>query len=59
MILEASCTTCHDLDLVSSARYNKDEWQGVVTSMVAKGASIGEKDVPVLVEFLEKTYSKK
>ena len=58
-ILENSCTTCHDLDLVSSARYNKDEWQGVVTSMVAKGASIGEKDVPVLVEFLAKTYAKK
>jgi hypothetical protein len=58
-ILEDSCTACHDLDLVSSQHLSKDEWQSVVGSMVAKGASVGDKDIPVLVDYLAKTYGKK
>jgi cytochrome c5 len=58
-ILEDSCTACHDLDLVSGQHLSKDEWQMIVSSMVAKGASLNDKDVPVLVEYLAKTYPKK
>jgi cytochrome c5 len=58
-ILDNACTTCHDLDLVSSAHYTKEEWQGVVNSMIAKGASLDNKDAPVLVEYLTKTYGPK
>ena len=57
-LLEESCTACHDLDLVSSQKLSKDEWQSVVSSMVAKGASLADKDAPVLVEYLAKTYKK-
>jgi cytochrome c5 len=57
-MLEDSCTTCHDLDLVSGQKLTKDEWQQIVSSMIAKGASVGEKDVPALVEYLAKTYKK-
>ena len=48
-----------DLDLVSGQRYTKDDWQNVVNSMIAKGAAMGEKDVPMLVEYLVKMYGKK
>jgi len=58
-ILEDVCTACHDLDLVSDQHLSKDEWQSLVTSMVAKGANLGDKDAPVLVEYLAKTYPKK
>jgi len=58
-LLEEACTTCHDLDLVSGQRYTKDDWQNVVNSMIAKGAAMGEKDVPMLVEYLVKMYGKK
>jgi cytochrome c5 len=57
-ILEDSCTTCHDLDLVAGQKLSKDEWQGVVSSMVSKGAALSDKDMPVLVEYLAKTYKK-
>jgi cytochrome c5 len=57
-ILEDSCTTCHDLDLVSSQHLSKDDWQNVVNSMVAKGASLSDKDAGVLVEYLTATYGK-
>ncbi len=58
-ILENSCTTCHDLDLVADQHLSKDEWQSIVNSMVAKGASIDNKDIPVLVNYLAKTYPPK
>jgi cytochrome c5 len=58
-ILEDSCTACHDLDLVSSQHLNKEEWQSIVSSMMAKGASVEAKDVPVLVDYLAKTYPNK
>src|SRR5262245_35402931 len=58
-LLENSCTTCHDLDLVSSQHLTKDEWQSVVGSMIAKGATVSDKEAPVLVEYLAKTYGKK
>jgi cytochrome c5 len=57
-ILEEACTTCHDLDLVSGQKLTKDEWSAVVSSMVAKGANLADKDTPVLVEYLAKTYKK-
>src|SRR5215475_10568248 len=57
-ILEESCTACHDLDLVAGQKLSKDDWQGVVSSMVAKGASVDNKDVPVLVDYLARTYKK-
>ena len=58
-LLEAACTACHDLDLVSDQHLSKDEWQSIVSSMVAKGASVDNKDIPVLVAYLAKTYPKK
>jgi cytochrome c5 len=58
-VLEDVCTACHDLDLVSDQHLSKDEWQQVVTSMVAKGASLSDKDMPMLVEYLAKTYPPK
>jgi cytochrome c5 len=57
-ILENACTTCHDLDLVSSQKLNKDEWTMIVGSMVAKGAPLEDKDTPILIEYLAKTYKK-
>jgi cytochrome c5 len=58
-LLDEACTSCHDLGLVSEQHLTKDEWQGIVQSMVAKGASVSEKDSPVLVEYLVKMYGPK
>jgi cytochrome c5 len=58
-ILEETCTTCHDLDLVSGQHLSKEEWQQIVNSMVAKGAALADKDAPVLVDYLTKTYGPK
>ena len=58
MILENACTTCHDLDLVMDMKLSKQEWDDLVKSMISKGAAVEDKDVPVLVDYLAKTYGK-
>jgi sulfite dehydrogenase (cytochrome) subunit B len=58
-ILEDVCTACHDLDLVSDQHLSKTEWQQIVTSMIAKGANLTDKDSPVLIDYLAKMYPPK
>ena len=58
-ILTDSCANCHDLDLVSGRTGSESEWREVVDRMNARGAGVAEKDVPVLVSYLAKTYPNK
>jgi cytochrome c5 len=58
-LLTASCTSCHDLDLVTNRTGSVAEWQEVVDRMNARGAGLAEKDIPVLVAYLAKTYPTK
>jgi ankyrin repeat protein len=58
-ILEANCTTCHNLDRVKSKHFDKDSWQGLIESMRDKRG--GPKDlshdqIQVLAEYLSKAY---
>ena len=59
-ILEASCMSCHTLDGLPrfKGQYEKKDWQGVVDTMIAYGAALENKDVPVLVDYLTKNFGK-
>jgi hypothetical protein len=59
-ILEASCTTCHDLTEVTKFRgyYTRDEWRDIVRTMIEYGAKVQDKDVAVLVDYLTRTLGK-
>ena len=58
-ILEAACTTCHGLDPMASHVYDtKEPYEAVVRSMVAYGAQVSDAQMPVLVEYMLKTYGK-
>ena len=59
MILETACTACHDLDLVQDEHLSKEDWRMLVNSMISKGAGVEDKDVPMLVDYLAKTYGPK
>jgi mono/diheme cytochrome c family protein len=58
-ILDTSCTTCHGLNEVKKFKgfYKRDDWQDVVTTMVKYGADVKDPQVPVLVDYLTRTYS--
>jgi hypothetical protein len=45
--------------LVTNRTGSEAEWQEVVDRMNARGAGVVEKDVPVLVAYLAKTYPNK
>jgi cytochrome c5 len=53
-ILQASCTSCHDLGEVTKFRgyYNRAQWHDIVVTMVQYGAEVEEKDVEVLTDYL-------
>ena len=60
-ILQASCTSCHDLGEVTKFRgyYNRAQWRDIVVTMVQYGAKVGEKDVEVLTDYLVEHLGKK
>ena len=60
-ILQASCTTCHDLTEVTKFKgfYTRDDWRDIVKTMVEYGAKVKESDVDVLVDYLARNLGKK
>ena len=51
-ILDASCTSCHDVRPIEVQALDEDGWTKLVDSMVAKGAEVRVDDVPALVDYL-------
>jgi cytochrome c5 len=55
-LMNASCTSCHDLRPIQTQALDTEGWTGVVAAMVDKGAQIEKADVPVLVEYFTKNF---
>jgi len=59
-LLDTSCGGCHGLDLISDRQATQDEWKEIVERMIGgRGASIPEKDITPLVQYLAKAYGPK
>jgi len=60
-ILMVSCTTCHDLTEVTKLRgyYSRAQWRDVVVTMKEYGATVDEKQVEVLADYLAQHLGKK
>jgi YVTN family beta-propeller protein len=50
------CQLCHDLQRAIAFARPKDQWEGVVGSMKARGAPITADDIPVMVNYLNKYF---
>ena len=53
--LSATCTICHSLDRIETARFDESRWRATVTDMRAKGAPVAEENVDALVDYLART----
>ena len=55
--VNANCTACHSAEMVlTQPPLSKAAWQGEVTKMAkVYKASLDEKDIPAIVEYLSKT----
>jgi len=59
-ILESACTTCHGLEgLANHAYESREPYESLIGNMIAYGANITDVQIPVLAEYLLKTYGKK
>ena len=45
--LRATCSVCHSLDRVNTARFDETRWRTIVTSMRGRGAAVAEENVSV------------
>jgi mono/diheme cytochrome c family protein len=59
-ILQASCTSCHELDEVTKFRgyYDRKAWADIVNTMVEYGAALEKGDDEVLVDYLTQHLGK-
>jgi cytochrome c5 len=55
-LMNGSCLACHDLRPIQVTSLDSEGWKSVVGAMVEKGAPVTESDLPVLVEYLARTY---
>jgi quercetin dioxygenase-like cupin family protein len=58
MIID-KCQLCHSLELIATSRRSKDDWQGIVDSMVQKGAPLADDEVEMVVNYLATNYGPK
>jgi mono/diheme cytochrome c family protein len=50
------CGSCHSLDVVVQQRATKEEWRGIVDSMVQSGATVTEAEATAIVAYLAKNF---
>lgn len=58
-IVEKACSKCHDLNSITRSGYAQEEWEKIVTDMVSKGASVGEDQIPIVIEYMAKNFPDK
>ena len=56
VILQAACTSCHDLKEVTKFKgfYGLHEWRDIIKTMVAYGAKLDDAQSATLAEYLAK-----
>jgi hypothetical protein len=53
-ILQAQCTSCHELTEVTKFRgyYNRAQWRDIVVTMVEYGADLKKSEIETLADYL-------
>lgn len=55
--VETVCKNCHDLSVVTDARYDRSGWQNVIIRMQAQGLSISNEQRKEILEYLTTNYA--
>lgn len=53
-LVEQKCGTCHPVEVVTSQRMNRQDWNTIVQNMVARGAPASDAEVNAIVDYLAK-----
>jgi quinoprotein glucose dehydrogenase len=59
-LVEKTCAMggCHSLDVVTSQRMSRADWNAVVQNMIARGAKASDAEASAIVEYLGKTLGR-
>jgi competence protein ComEA len=52
------CVGCHEIDLVVARRHTREEWDGVIEDMIARGSKGTEEEHSMIAEYLSKYLGK-
>ena len=52
------CVGCHEIDLVVARRHTREEWDGVVEDMIARGTKGREAELSLVAEYLSRHLGK-
>ena len=59
-LLESACTSCHGLEAMANHVYDsRAQYESLISNMIGYGATVTEAQVPVLADYMLKTYGKK
>jgi mono/diheme cytochrome c family protein len=56
-LVQNVCGSCHGLDIVVEQHASKEQWQGIVESMVQRGATVTDDDINAIVAYLAKHFA--
>lgn len=52
-LVDKSCgATCHSIEVVTSQRLSKDDWNAIVRGMIARGAPVADAQIDSVVDYL-------
>ena len=52
------CVGCHVIDLVVARRHTREEWDGVIEDMIARGTKGSEAELTLVAEYLSRNLGK-
>jgi virginiamycin B lyase len=58
-IVQTICTSCHDLEPITSSGFSKDDWDLVVKNMIMMGASLKAEQAVLVTNYLATNFPPK
>jgi len=51
-LVEAACTSCHSLEMITNKSWRKEKWMASVQAMVERGAAVSKAEIPRVADYL-------
>lgn len=52
IVMNRSCLGCHDVRNIQVQALDAADWRALIDTMIENGATVGEDDIPVLIDYL-------
>ncbi len=53
-LVESRCTTCHSIELVKEASFDRKGWDSTIDKMIGRGARLDDKERKKVLDYLSK-----